>query len=391
MHRTALRLSPTWLARTVLCLAAGASAGAHAQGSTATGTTPAAAGQGWSFGAVLDIGYTSRPLALGLRDKGLQLGHSDITASGPLGPYLRAAIGAAFATHEGEFEREIEEAYLETTALPAGLQLRAGRFASQVGYLNEQHLHADDFTERPLLYRAFFGGHWFDDGVRLNWTAPTPFYLMLGAEAFGGKQLVAENAGSNRWPGVATLVAKTGADFGRNSSWQLGLSLMKSRREALVEEHAEGEEEHHEHGAHFSGRRTVMLDATWKWAPNGNNREKQLRLNLETARISGINRFSQAGETHTAHAITAVWRFNPSWEAGIRADWLRAQEPHEEGFEPARLQERSVMVAWKPSHLQTLRLQLTQQRKAVGFDDAAKRSVQLQYVISFGAHGAHAY
>jgi hypothetical protein len=77
-----------------------------------------------------------------------------------------------------------------------------GRFASQIGYLNEQHPHADDFVERPLLYRAFFGGHWFDDGLRLNWTAPTPFFLGLGVEVFRGKQLVREAAKPARSPGA---------------------------------------------------------------------------------------------------------------------------------------------------------------------------------------------
>ncbi|MFN7727174.1 MAG: hypothetical protein ACK5QH_19125, partial [Rubrivivax sp.] len=123
----------------------------------------------WQFGAVVDVTQSSRALALGARDQGLQLGHSDLTASGPVGSWFKAHVGAMFETHEGQLERSLEEAWLETTRLPAGLQARAGRFASQIGYLNQQHPHADDFVERPLLYRGFFGGHWNDDGLRLNW------------------------------------------------------------------------------------------------------------------------------------------------------------------------------------------------------------------------------
>ena len=38
--------------------------------------------------------------------------------------------------------------------MPAGLQLRAGRFASQIGYLNQQHLHADaDAEERRSAHQ----------------------------------------------------------------------------------------------------------------------------------------------------------------------------------------------------------------------------------------------
>lgn len=352
----------------------------------------------WQFGAVIDTTHTTRALALGARDKGLQLGHSDVTASGPVGSLFKAHVGAMFETHEGKLEQSIEEAWVETTRLPAGLQARAGRFASQIGYLNQQHSHADDFVERPLLYRGFFGGHWNDDGLRLNWTAPTPFYLMLGAEAFRGKRLVEETANSPRNPGIATLAAKTGADLNRDHSWQLGLSHIHSRREAATEEHGHGEsdeghthEHDHAHGAQFSGRKTWMIDATWKWAPGGNNREQQVRLGFEAARITGLNRLAASSDKHEANAITAVWRFRPEWEVGARVDWLRARMPHEDHFDSVLLRERALMVAWKPSHMQSLRLQVTTQRDAVGFEKPAKRSVQLQYVLAFGAHGAHAY
>ena len=354
----------------------------------------------WEFGAVLDLTQTSRALALGGRDRGLQLGHSDLTASGPLGTQLKAHLGAVLATHEGRLERGVEEAWLETTRLPGGLQVRAGRFASQIGYLNQQHPHADDFVERPLLYRAFFGGHWNDDGLRLNWTAPTPFYLMLGLEALRGKRLVQEAVPPPRRLGVTTFVLKTGADLGRSHSWQLGLSHVRNTREAVTEGHEEDgphgmhdhEHDHaHAHGAQFSGRRTWMIDAVWKWAPGGNYRGQQVRAVFEAARISGINRFATSKDRHESNALALVWRLRPSWEVGARADWLRVRAPHGEHFHGALLRERSLMLAWKPSHMQSLRLQVTGQRDAVEFDNPARRAWQLQYVLAFGAHGAHAF
>jgi hypothetical protein len=363
-------------------------------------TSHAQSTQAWEFGAVLDVATTSRPLALGARDQGLQLGHSDLTAHGPVGSQLRAQLGATFATHGGKLERSLEEAWLETTALPGGLQLRAGRFASQIGYLNQQHPHADDFVERPLLYRAFFGGHWNDDGLRLNWTAPTPFYLMVGVEAFAGKRLVQEIANQKSTPGVATAVVKLGADLNRSNSWQAGVSYIHNRREAaLEEEHDDHDAQdggahdhaHHHHGAQFSGRKTWMVDATWKWSPDGNNRGQQLRLTFEAARISGLNRHAKARDRQESNAMAAVWRFNPSWEVGARADWLRVRVPHGDHFHGGLLREQTLMLAWKPSHMQSMRLQYSAQRDAVEFENPAKRSVQLQYVLAFGAHGAHSF
>ena len=356
-------------------------------------------GPDWSLGAVIDLAHSSRVLALGGRGQGLQLGHSDVSVSGPLGRHLRAQVAATFATHEGRLERGFEEVWLETTRLPAGLLLRAGRFPAQIGYLNQQHPHADDFVERPLLYRAFYGGHWHDDGVRLNWTAPTSFYLMLGAEALHGKRLVRESARSTGAFGVSTLSARFGDDIGRSHSWQAGVSWIHNRRTAAVEDahdhdhdHDHGEAGHDDaHGARFTGRRTWLLDATWKWAPGGNNRGQQVRVSAEAARVTGLNRHAAASDRHQAHALAAVWRFAPAWEVGARADWLRVRMPHGQHFHGAQLKERSVMLAWKPSHFQTMRLQYTTQRDAVGFDDAARSSVQLQYVASVGAHGAHSF
>lgn len=351
----------------------------------------------WRIGAVVDLTAASRGLALGGRDPGLQLGHSDVSAQGPLGRHLRAGWVASLATHEGRLERAVEEAWLETLALPSGLQLRLGRFPSQIGYLNAQHPHADDFSERPLLYRAFLGNHWNDDGLRLNWTAPTPIYWMMGAEWMNGRKLIPESTHSPRSPGVMTAVARIGADFDRSHSWQIGLSHIRNRREASATEdeaHEDGHDAghaHEPHGALFSGRRTWMLDATWKWAPDGNNRNEQVRVHLEIARISGLASPAASSDRHRAGALSVVWRFHPNWEAGLRADWLRARQAHDGDFEDVRLRERSVMVAWKPSHMQTLRLQYTNQRQAVGIESPAHRAFQLQYILAFGAHGPHAY
>lgn len=223
--------------------------------------TPAHTANDWQFGVVLDATATSRALELGARSQGLQLGHSDLSASGSVGKFFKAKLTGVAETHEGKLETGLEEAWLETTSLPMGLQLRAGRFASQVGYQNAQHPHADDFVERPLLYRALLGGHWSDDGLRLNWTAPTSQYLMFGVEAFRGKRLVAEASNEPGTLGALALVAKMGDDFNRSNSWQLGLSHIRNRRQAAVEDHGH-EEEHEDHGAKFSGRNTSMLDAT---------------------------------------------------------------------------------------------------------------------------------
>lgn len=345
----------------------------------------------------LDGGFSSRDLELGGRERGFSLGHTELGASGNIDNLFRGQATAVAHRHDGKTEVDIEEAYIETLGLPAGLQARGGRFLSQIGYLNGQHLHADDFSERPLLYRAFLGQHYYDDGVRLSWVAPTALFAQLGAEAFGGKSLTGID-GSRERIGVYTLNLRLGGDLGTSQSWQFGLSWLRNQLSDEAgdghdhdHEHGEHEEEAgHVHGARYMGRNLYLADAVWKWAPDGNNRERQLRVAGEYARVADLNRYARSGDVHSSAYLSAVYRWHPQWEAGLRADRLEVREPHGDHFHSGRLDEHSVMVAYKPSHFSALRLQWTQQRDRGGFAKASN-AISLNYVMSLGAHGAHSF
>lgn len=383
-----------------LCL----TATAHAQPTTpASGARPAAA-RAIELGAVLNGSWQSGTHALTHRDKGLGLGHSDITADLNIAPWLNARLSGVAHSDHNKIDTRIEEAFLEAPGLPGGLQVRAGRFLSQLGYLNESHPHADDFVMRPLLHRAFLGSHYFDNGARLNWVAPTSVYWRLGAEFLQGKRLpIGYDSGS---AGAYTVGTRFGGDLGNSASWQLGWSTLRHRAgaagaagsghahhagEAPAAEAAHGDS----HAAVFFGRTVDVIDAVWKWAPGGNARSQQLRLSMEHAQVRGFGEAMSPGLRHAAWYLSAVYRFRPQWEAGIRFDRLQAKALHEEGFEPARMDERSVSLTWKPDHMSALRLQWTGQVDRGGFAEASEikpgRAVHLQFVRSFGAHGAHSY
>lgn len=400
-HRVPFKLLP--LSAIVAFMGAISLTQAQAQDTTQAPSPDAASAftrSNWEAGVVLDASLNSHKLELGARDKSAALGHSDAMVRGTLGEHFSAEGVLAFHTEDDKLETHVENAWIQTRTLPHGFQLRAGRFSSQIGYQNELHPHADDFSERPLLYRAFLGGHWFDDGARLNWTAPTPFFLRLGAEVFSGKKLVPEAAAQST-SRVSTANIKVGDDINANNSWQWGLSHVYNPREAEVEVHDPAAHDH-SHAAGFTGKRMWLSDLVYKWSPEGNNRNQQVRLQWEYAQVGQLNRYAQSAQQHRASTVSAVWRFHPAWEAGVRSDWLDVNkfENHEGDIESGRgkLREKAVMLAYKPTHMQTLRLQLAQQ-KARGANDEgeavfanpAKRSIMLQYVIGFGAHGAHAY
>ncbi len=97
-------------------------------------------------------------------------------------PYLRGQANVVLQiTPEGETTVELEEAYVTTTSLPHGLQLKAGQFLTEFGRLNPTHPHAWDFVDQPLAIGRFFGGDGLRSaGARLSWLLPTAYY----SEAF---------------------------------------------------------------------------------------------------------------------------------------------------------------------------------------------------------------
>lgn len=355
----------------------------------------------WQWSAVLDVGSRTRPLALGTRDDGLHLGHSDLIAGGPLGRHLQARLSASAASARPGTERAVEEAWLETRTLPAGLSLRAGRMRSQIGALNPQHPHTDDFTDRPLLHRAFLGNHWYDDGVRLNLQLPTPVRWMVGAEILRGRQLVSSADALAPNARIATLVTKLSGELAEEHFWQAGLSRMANRRSpGLTDEAFHADATHATHGAEhlhtarFTGRQMWLLDATWAWSPDGDAEEPTWRTTLEAARLSGLGPLATPNATHRALAVATVWRMAAHWEVGARLSTLRVAMPSDDGAGTARLNEPAVMLAWKPSHQHTVRLQWSRQSantNAAGFLSPAHRALTLQYLLAFGAHDGHSH
>ena len=116
--------------------------------------------------------------------RGFSLSETELIFSANVDPYLRGQLVAALTP---ENEVEVEEAFFQTLGLGKGFSLKGGRFLSGIGYLNEIHQHAWDFQDAPLVYKAFLGGRFNDDGVQLRWVAPTDLFVELGAEAGRGR------------------------------------------------------------------------------------------------------------------------------------------------------------------------------------------------------------
>jgi hypothetical protein len=375
---------------------------------------------------ILDGYYQSDDRIMTERAEGFGLGETELALSANIDDMFYGKFTSVFESHDGESEVHLEEAFIQTMALPNGFTVRAGRFLSDIGYLNNQHSHTDSFTSRPSAYRAFLGGHYFDDGLRVSYIAPTDTYWLMGAEAFSGDSLRAADEHGERdfdSTGVYTAFTKIGGDIGIESSWQLGFSYLRNENGQLTpEDHDEHEEEHedehnegehnHSHSASYTGKNTYAADFVFKWAPNGNYKYQHLTLSAEYFRVSDFmlpelheeheheeaheheeehHDEGHAKDYHEAWYVSGVYQFSPNWSAGLRYGELDSQLQHEEHFDQQELKETELSVAWHNSHFSTVRLELSHQSN-VGFEQAENDNViTLQYVMSLGAHGAHQF
>jgi hypothetical protein len=317
--------------------------------------------------------------------RGLAIGESEMNLSSNIDQSL---FGNLTIAYDGQGAAAVEEAYLQTTALPAGLTLRAGRFFSGIGYLNEQHAHTWDFADAPLTHRAFLNTQYGDDGVQLRWLAPTNFFFEVGAEAFRGAGFPAGGA-ANRGVGTYGLFAHVGDDLNQSSNFRTGLSLLTTT--------ANNRQTTSEFGTDsFSGdSNTFIYDLVYNWAPDGNRTDQYLKLQGEYFLRQEQGRFNalpySAGQT--GWYLQAIYQFMPKWRVGLRHDRVASELPDitlagtildPNGANPHR---SSAMIDYSTSEFGRFRLQFNRDQSGPEIDNQAL----LQYTVSFGAHGAHSY
>ena len=352
-------------------------------------------------GVILDAYHKSEATALGGRTEGFGSSHSELGLSQDVADFATAQLTLVGEWNEEESDLELEEAFLQSTALPGGFNVTAGRFLADIGYLNASHSHSDNFSERPLLYRAFLGGHYYDDGIGMSWLAPTDRYWRLSAGAFTGDELGETDSESDI--GTWTLSTEFGDDFGNNASWQMGLSYLRNKTQSGEhhdEDHDDDDDDHdhdehdhagHVHGAEYQGKHMYLADLVWKWAPQGNNRQQQVKLAAEYAYIDEL--YGAEISHFDGWYLSAIYQFDENWSTGIRHGRVNLAEEHEHDdeheWESSRLSETSVMVSWQPTHTQRLRLEYRHQD--ADNMEGADNAITIHYQIGFGAHAAHTF
>ena len=318
--------------------------------------------------------------------RGLSLDESELNLQANVDPYL---FGNLTLSIDPENHLSIEEAFLQTTSLPWALTLRAGRFFSGIGYLNEQHSHTWDFADQALPYRVFLNNQYDDDGVQLRWLAPTRQFIELGGELFRGDAFPAGGAAHVGF-GTHSLFAHTGGDIDESSSYRTGLSWLRTKASDRATSVPGGPDDI------FNGDSdTVIWDAVYKWAPGGNPVETNLKVQGEFFAHHDNGQFNSIPYSgwQTGFYAQAAYQFMPQWRVGLRYDQvsgnrqigaLAGSTVDSRGITPRRA---SAMLEYNTSEFGRFRLQYNRDWSRGTPDNQAI----LQYIISIGAHGAHIF
>ena len=299
----------------------------------------------------------------------------------------------------------VEEAYGVYTAAPWGIAPKFGRFLSSIGYLNDQHQHAWDFYDAPLVYQAFLGGQYQNNGLQAKWVAPTDLFVELGAEIGSGESYPGNSRNKNG-TGNGNAYVHVGGDVDASSSWRAGLSYLQTA--AKNREYSQLDTTGNDAQLAFTGKSKVAIaDFVWKWSPSGNAQERNFKLQGEyfwrresgdltydTDGALGLNQTGGYRSDQSGFYVQGVYQFMPAWRVGVRYDWLNPGSV-DYGSNGAYLagssfnpQRTAVMLDWTPSEFSRFRVQFQQSKLRPDFTD---NEIFVQYILTLGAHGAHKF
>jgi hypothetical protein len=328
--------------------------------------------------------------------EGIAVDESELNFSASVDDKFYGSLTAALVREDGSDKIELEEAYIQTLpdlGLPDGTRIKAGRAFWTLGYLNEHHSHEDDFADRPLPYRVYLNKSFNDDGAEISYVLPTDFYSEIGGGVFRGDDFPAGASSSGL--GTWSAFARIGGDVGENQSWRLGGYILHSDVNSRKS---------NEDMVTFVGKSTLYAaDVRYTWAPTGNPRNQEVIFQGEYFHRDEDGTYVDADkgtsitpfdDSSSGWYLQSVYKFAPAWRVGARYTMMHAADTpaalagsalDSAGHDPYAI---SIMGDWTNSEYGRIRLQYNREELAEGQED---NQFYLQYIMSFGAHGAHAY
>jgi hypothetical protein len=173
-----------------------------------------------------------------------------------------------------------------------------------------------------------------------------------------------------------------------NQSWRLGGYWLGSD--------AKGRASNEDTITFVGDSNLYAADLRYTWAPTGNPKNQELTFQGEYFLRDEDGTYNNVAFDDSASGWYAqsVYKFAPQWRVGYRYTALNAADTpagligtdlDSNGYNPYI---NSVMGDWTNSEFSRIRLQYNNDRTVQGVTD---NQFIMQYVMSFGAHGAHRY
>jgi hypothetical protein len=354
-----------------------------APGTSAAGEAPGQATLGGAGGAAAkalnpDIsvigdflgaaGYGANRASPSLEMHETELGLQEI-----IDPYARADFFITF----GEHGVDLEEGYLTFTALPANLQLRAGKMRAAFGKVNTLHNHVLPWTDRPLVTQNLVAGEEgiSDAGLSLSRLIPAPKNIFLEgtAQIFrGDTEGVFQAVRRSNVSGVGHLRAYR--DISESTNIDLGASYSRG------------------HSAYAdSANQLYGIDATLRWKPLRRAiynsflaRSEFIWAHTRIDPLTGALAGSPARAiTPFGYYISADYQLRRRWFLGARFD-------RSDRYTVTPLVDTggSLVLTYWPSEFSQIRGQL---RRTHYGENLTANELLFQFQFSMGAHGAHPF
>jgi hypothetical protein len=330
-------------------------------------------------------GFTTQGLD---QRQGFNLDSVELSIFSPVDPYLNFYSNIPVT----ENSVSIEEAYVMTTALPEGWQIKGGKFKSNFSRLDAQHPHAWDFWDIALPYRAFLGNEGLggEKGVQLTYLPTLSIYTIFGAEVLQGENTLLFGQGAAEEPHAFTVFVKSSVDLSDNSTIYFGPFVLFGKTDSTnIIPNTE-----------VKGNCALYgIEAVWKWTPTSREaltiQSEYLLLTQEGNTIDPTTRsfIDPLRRMQDGFYIQGIYRKN-RWGVGARYDVL---ELFYDTFKLAGAQQNfggtphreTASLEYNPSEFTRIRLQLAHDHS----DPSGRTNNEaiLQFNFTVGAHPAHSF
>jgi cytoskeletal protein RodZ len=340
------------------------------------------------------------------QQRGFNARNAEIALDGAVDPYFEGFANIVLKLdNDNETEIELEEAFLQTTTLPYGLQVKAGQFFDAFGRMNATHPHTWEFADSPLVSGRLLG----PDGLRgvgaqFSWTLPTPWYSQLLFAVQNGRGGTAYSFRNSGEDGVffdrLTIDRDASALHDMLYVPRFETSFNPSDTQTILLG-ASGALGMNDTGAD-NHTQIYGADFLYKWKssraeggfPFVKWQTEAMYRRFQAGR--GVEDLFPVEETFRDWGLYSqlVWGFKKGWVAGLRGDYVHMQESAFTDDDTRQSRSRiSANLTWYPTEFSKIRLQYNhdflEENDFLASRDAD--SVFLQFEFILGAHGAHKF